>query len=70
MSGQEDVRDELKRLRRALEALAAGRDAIERRPHFLLRHATKTSEGKDPGGIESFVDHFAFAVQRGNARLI
>ena len=66
MSSREDTRDDLNRLQRALVALAADLDAIERRPHLLLRHATMTSEGTHPGGIESFVDHFAFAVQRGN----
>jgi hypothetical protein len=58
MSNREDARDDLCRLQRALEALAADLDAIERRPHFLLRHSEISS------GIEGFVDHFAVAVER------
>jgi hypothetical protein len=67
MSSREDARDDLKRLQRAMEALAADLDAIERRPHLWLRRATRVSDCKDPGGIENFVDFFAFAMQKGNA---
>jgi hypothetical protein len=69
MNNREDARNDLQRLQRALEALATDLDAIERRPHLLLQQTADTSEGKGSLGIESFVDHFAFAVQRGNARL-
>ncbi len=51
-----------KRLQRALDALADDLDAIERRPHFLLRAC---HEGADrSGGIENFVDRFAFVVEK------
>ena len=59
---KEALRD-LERLQRALEAVSADLDAIERRPHFLLRRAAETLEYDN--GIEGFVDHFAFAVKRG-----
>ena len=68
MNNREDARNDLQRLQRALEAIATHLDAIERRPHFLRRQAADTSEGKGFRGIENFVEHFAFAVQRGNAR--
>jgi hypothetical protein len=63
MSNRNDARDDLSRLQRALNALAADLDAIERRPHLLLRHSAKTSGARRPG-IEGFVDHFAIAVER------
>jgi hypothetical protein len=69
MNNREDVRNDLQRLQRALEALATDLDATERRPHLLLRQAAATSEDNGSLGIESFVDHFAFAIERGNARL-
>jgi hypothetical protein len=59
MSDRDDAGDDDgSRLRRALDALAADLDAIERRPHFLLRRSEISS------GIEGFVDHFAVAVER------
>jgi hypothetical protein len=63
MSSREDARDDLKRLERALDALAADLDAIERRPHLLLRRSAEVSQD-GPRGIEGFVDHFAVAVER------
>jgi hypothetical protein len=66
MGNREDACSELRRLQRALEALAQDLDAIERRPHWLLRH----SDSEEPSGIESFIDHFAFAVQRSRDRLV
>jgi hypothetical protein len=63
MPNREDALHELQRLQCALEALSADIDAIERRPHWLSR---KDEEFR---GIETFVDHFAFAVKAGNARL-
>jgi hypothetical protein len=69
MSNREDAPSDLKRLHLALEALAADLDAIERRPRILPRHAAGTSEGDPSCGIESFVDHFALAMQKGNAGL-
>jgi hypothetical protein len=69
MSNREDARSDLKRLQLALEALAADLDVIERRPHMSPRHAARTSGGNPSCGIESFVDHFAFAMQKGNAGL-
>jgi hypothetical protein len=59
MSSREDARDDIRRLQRALVALAADLDAIEQRPHPLLRRAPEVSSG-----IEGFVDHFASAVER------
>jgi hypothetical protein len=58
MSNRGDARDDLSRLQRALDALAADLDAIERRPHLVLRRSETSS------GIEGFVDHFAVAVER------
>jgi hypothetical protein len=63
MSNREDARDDLRRLQRALDALAADLDAIERRPPLLLRHSVTSS------GIEGFVDHFAVAVERSGSGL-
>jgi hypothetical protein len=57
---------DIERLQRALEAVSAHLDAIEQRPHFLLRRAADPLESDSPHGIESFVDHFAFAVKRGS----
>jgi hypothetical protein len=59
MSNGEDIRDHVSRLQRALVALAADLDAIEQRPHWLLRQSAEASTG-----IEGFVEHFAFAVER------
>jgi hypothetical protein len=63
-----DALKELERLRRALEAVSEDLDAIERRPHFSLRLAAKDTEGNSSHGIESCVNHFAFALKRGTFR--
>lgn len=60
-----DSLQELERLRRALEAVSEDLDAIERRPHLSLRLAAEDLVGKTSHSIESFVDHFAFALKRG-----
>jgi hypothetical protein len=61
-----EARSDIERLQRALEAVSADLDAIEHRPHFLLRRTADTLEHDSHHGIESFVDHFAFAVKRGS----
>ena len=60
-----DSNKELERLRRALEAVTEDLDAIERRPHLSLRLATQHLAGQRSEGMESFIDHFAFALKRG-----
>jgi prefoldin subunit 5 len=59
---------DLKRLQRALEALSADLDAIEQRPHSLLRSAAANLETGRGDGLETFVNHFVFAVKRGVLR--
>ena len=59
---------DLRRLRRALEALSADLDAIEQRPHPLLRSAAAKLEAGRGDGLETFVNHFVFAVKRGVLR--
>jgi len=65
-----DPRAELKRLRQALEAVSSDLDVIERRPHLSLRLAAgglepdETQGPDNPHGLESFVDHFAFAIKQ------
>lgn len=59
-----DPLKELERLRRALEAVSADLDAIERRPHLSLRLAAEELAGQRAQGIEGVVDHFAFALKR------
>jgi len=61
MSNWEDAGNDLNRLQTALEALAADLDAIERRPHFLLRRSAEPSRDSSHG-IEGFVNHFAIVV--------
>ena len=56
---------ELERLRRALVAVSEDLDAIEQRPHLSLRLAAQGLNGKGSHGLESCVDHFAFALKRG-----
>jgi hypothetical protein len=63
-----DALKELERLRRALEAVSEDLDAIERRPHLSLRLAAEDTERKSSHGIESCVNHFAFALKRGTFR--
>ena len=59
-----DTSAELKRLRQALEAVSEELDALERRPHFSLRHAAENLEDVGSRGIECSVDNFAFALKR------
>ena len=63
MDNREVGHNDLKRLQMTLESLAADLDAIERRPHLLLRLTAETTEGGSRG-IEGFVDHFAIVVER------
>ena len=58
---------DIERLQRALEAVSTDLDAIEQRPHLLLRRAAETLEFDGPHGVESYIDHFAFAVKRDDA---
>jgi hypothetical protein len=59
---------DLRRLRHALEAVSADLDAIEQRPHALLRSAAANLEAGRGDGLEAFVNHFGFAVKRGVLR--
>lgn len=63
VSSQEDERNDLNRLQRALHALAADLDVIERRPHLVLRRSAKSSGGRFHG-VERFVENFASAVEK------
>jgi hypothetical protein len=65
MSDCNDARD-IQRLRQALNALASDLDAIESRPHLMLRHSDSRI-GCSPG-LEGFVEHFAFVVERARFR--
>lgn len=62
MTDQDDARNKLRRLSRALEALASDLDARERRMRTLVRNIAPASRGLR--GVEGFVDHFAFIVER------
>jgi hypothetical protein len=55
-------------LRYALEAVSADLDAIEQRPHPSLRSAAENLEGGRGDGLETFVNHYVFAVKRGVLR--
>ena len=68
MITQNDIRNNLTRLGLALEALAADLDAIEKRPHYSLRDAARTCEDTTFAGIERFVDHFAFVVNKAGSQ--
>ncbi|WFU18740.1 hypothetical protein [Bradyrhizobium sp. CB3481] len=59
---------ELRRLRFALEAVSADLDVIEQRPHPSLRLAAENLERERRDGLETCVNHFVFAVQRGVLR--
>jgi hypothetical protein len=63
-----DNEADLKRLQSALEAVTADLDAIERRPHFYLRHAADALVMTAPRGIGTFVDQFALAIERAGSR--
>ena len=65
---EEELSSELRRLRHALEAVSADLDAIERRPHPLLRLAAENLAGNRVDRLETCVSHFVFAVQRGELR--
>lgn len=60
--------DQIRRIRRALEALSADLDVIEQRPHLSLKRAAENLEHAGSHGIEDFIDHFAFAVRNGTMR--
>ena len=62
MGDQDDARNKLRRLSRALEALASDLDARERRMRTLVRNIAPDSHRLR--GVEGFVDHFAFFVER------
>jgi hypothetical protein len=64
MTNTVETGNDLKRLQSALEAVSADLDAIERRPHFCLRHAADELLKTGPRGIETFVDQFALAAKR------
>jgi len=66
-SVRDDAHRHLERFRAALEALAAHLDAMEKRPHLLVRHDAESSEDRASRGIETFVDRFAFAVKNGKS---
>ena len=59
---------DLRRLRYALEAVSTDLDAIEQRPHPSLRSAAENLEANRGDGLETFVNHFVFAVKRGVLR--
>lgn len=63
-----ELSSELRRLRYALEAVSADLDAIEQRPHPSLRLAAENLEGQGRDGLETCVNHFVFAIQRGVLR--
>jgi hypothetical protein len=62
------LNSDLRRLRYALEAVSADLDAIEQRPHTSLRSAAANLEANRGDGLETFVNHFVFAVKRGVLR--
>jgi hypothetical protein len=66
---RQDARNELRRLQRELEALAAHLDAIDRRAHQSLGYLVHGSEGNGSRAIENLVAHFAFAVLKEKANL-
>jgi hypothetical protein len=63
MSNRDDARNKLSSLNRTLEALAADLDAREQRLRTLLRNIA-VSDNRGPHGVERFVGHFAFVVER------
>lgn len=62
MGNQDDARNKLRGLSRTLEALASDLDARERRMRTLVQNIAPDS--RESRGVEGFVDHFAFVVQR------
>lgn len=65
MEDSADARGDVQRLQRALEAISRDLDAVERRPHLVLRRTAETMQQRSTGKMESFVGHFAFAVSKG-----
>lgn len=63
-----ELSSDLRRLRYALEAVSADLDAIEQRPHPSLRLAAENLEELRRDGLEACVNHFVFAVKRGELR--
>ena len=63
-----ELSSDLRRLRYALEAVSADLDAIEQRPHPSLRLAAENLEELQRDGLETCVNHFVFAVKRGELR--
>ena len=59
---------DLRRLQNALEAVSADLDAIERRPHPSLRLAARNLDENRGDRLETFVNHFVFAVKHGELR--
>ncbi|MBI5261821.1 MAG: hypothetical protein HY852_08410 [Bradyrhizobium sp.] len=55
---------DLRRLQAALESIAADLDAMEGRQHPLLRGAAKRLQPRPARSIESFVQNFAFVIER------
>ena len=66
---RQDARNELRRLQRRLQALAADLDANDRRAHRSLGYLVHGSEGKGSTAIENLVAHFAFAGRKEKANL-
>ena len=62
------ISSDLRRLRYALEAVSADLDAIEQRPHPSLRSAAANLEANRGDRLETFVNHFVFAVRQGVLR--
>lgn len=63
----EDACD-VQRLHQALDALSSDLDAIESRPHLMLR--CSNSEVGVSRGLEGFIEHFAFVVERARSGLL
>jgi hypothetical protein len=64
MNEHDGNRNELRRLQRAIAALATDLDAIKQRPPFPLKNALLS-----PREIENFVDHYAIALERSRSGL-
>jgi hypothetical protein len=62
MRTRDDACKKLKNLSQTLEALASDLDARERRLRRLVHNIAPDSRG--PRGVQGFVDHYAFVVER------